>query len=303
MGKYRSKNVALTLGCGGARGLSHIGAIEELEDRGYTITSVSGSSSGGLIAGICAAGKIHEAHDWFSSLETIKMLSLLDPGLGLCHLIKGDRIIRALREWIPDVPMETLDVDAALVATDFLRAKQVVFREGSLIDAIRATISIPLLFEPLHYNGTLLVDGGTINPFPLDVIHKKEDDLFIGINITDRCTMTARWNIGEAPEFLNLLGPVGRLGEKYWYDAHKEASKFLPPSLNFVTMINRFLNIQMQSNAQLMQELYKPDLLVHMEQDTYGLFDFVNAAEIIELGRTLMADALDRYENNILENE
>ena len=104
----KNKNVALVLSSGGARGLAHIGAIEELESRGYTISSIAGCSMGALVGGVYAAGKLEEFRGWMKTIDKKKMLELTDFSLSLNHLVKGKRIIDAIMEFVPDINIEDL---------------------------------------------------------------------------------------------------------------------------------------------------------------------------------------------------
>ena len=104
------KDIALALSSGGARGLAHIGVIEELEAQGYHITSMAGCSMGALIGGVYAAGKLEEFRDWMKTIDKKKMLELTDFSLSLNHLVKGTRIIKAIMEFVPDVRIEDLPI-------------------------------------------------------------------------------------------------------------------------------------------------------------------------------------------------
>ena len=98
-----SKNVALVLSSGGARGLAHIGAIEELLEQDYNITSIAGTSMGSLIGGMYAAGKLEYVKDWMCNLDRKKIMSLVDISLSRNHLLKGDKIVTTLKFILPDV--------------------------------------------------------------------------------------------------------------------------------------------------------------------------------------------------------
>ena len=117
------KKIALVLSGGGARGLAHIGAIETLESHGYEITSIAGCSMGALIGGMYAAGKLPEVKDWVLALDRRKVLSLVDFSLSLTHLVKGDRVMEALKEIVPDVNIEDLPIPYTAVATDWNSGK------------------------------------------------------------------------------------------------------------------------------------------------------------------------------------
>ncbi len=289
-----NKKVALTLSSGGARGMAHIGAIEALMENGYEITSVSGCSIGSLIGGIYAAGKIHEARDWFCSLDKQQILSLTDISLGLSHIVKGERVLDAIKEWVPDRDIESLPIPAAFVATDLINSRPVIFRSGSLFDAIRASISIPLCFTPVHYQDTLLVDGGLVNPFPLDIVERTEGDILAGVNISDRTRMDVDWNLPEKPMAVKKINKVSELWDKMSDDIKTST---IAPQINALSLINRMIDIQIQANSALLANLYKPDLLVNIPQDAYTTFDFDKAEEIIDLGHELMLQQINALAN------
>ena len=141
--KPERKDVALVLSSGGARGLAHIGAIEVLEEEGYHITSIAGCSMGALIGGVYAAGKLEEFREWMKGIDRKRMLELTDFSLSLNHIVKGDRIIEAIMEFVPDMAIEDLPIPYCAVATDWVSGREVSFRTGSLFEAIRASISLP----------------------------------------------------------------------------------------------------------------------------------------------------------------
>lgn len=288
------KKVALCLASGGSRGMAHIGAIEELNARGYEISSISGCSIGSLIGGIYAAGKISEAHDWFCSLDKQQVLSLTDFSFGIGHLVKGKKVMDAIKEWVPDCNIEDLPIPAAFVATDILNSQEIVFRSGNLFEAIRASISIPMCFEPVEYGETFLVDGGLTNPFPLNRVERTEGDILIGVNISGNDKMEVGLTLPNIPEKWGILAKAEKVS-KMWDKLSKEVED-LTPQMNYFSLINRTIDVQIQANCRLMAEMCKPDVLVEMAQNAYTTFDFDKAAEIMDKGRELMADALDKYE-------
>ena len=182
--KQTEKNVALALSSGGARGLAHIGAIEELEARGYRIGSIAGCSMGALIGGVYAAGKLTEFREWMKTIDRKKMLELMDFSLSLNHLVKGNRIIEAIMEFVPDVAIEDLPIPYCAVAADLKAGKEVVFNKGSLFEAIRASISLPSFYAPVERDNMILIDGGVINPIPLNRAKRQVGDILVGIDVS-----------------------------------------------------------------------------------------------------------------------
>ena len=162
------KKVALALSSGGPRGFAYIGAIEELLSRGYEITSVAGSSAGSLVGGIFAAGGLEAFKEWLCKLDPMQVVTLMDFSFSKNYLVKGDRVINAIKKRVPEVNIEDLPIPFTAVATDLHTGEEVVFREGPLFQAIRASISIPSMFRPVRWKGRTLIDGGMVNTMPLN---------------------------------------------------------------------------------------------------------------------------------------
>ena len=209
-----NKRVALVLGSGGARGLAHIGAIEALEERGYTITSIAGCSMGSIIAGMYAAGELPKAKEWFLRVDKQLILRMLDINLlSVNSLVKGQRIILELQKVVPDRPIEQLKIPCSLVASDIIHTDEVVFRSGSLFEAVRASISIPLFFQPVQIGKRLLIDGGILNPLPLHVVERTEGDILVAMDISGKDSM----HIEDAlPEPIDVEGKLAEINAKGW---------------------------------------------------------------------------------------
>lgn len=180
-----NKSVSLALSSGGPRGFAYIGAIEELTSRGYRIGSVAGTSIGSLVGGIYAAGKLEEFKEWLFGLDAWKVFTLMDLSIGKNHLVKGERIIEAMMEIVPDVDIESLPIPFRAVATDLYTGEEVVFDRGKLFSAIRASISIPSLFRPVKHELTTLVDGCIANCLPLNRVVRTDGDILVAFDVND----------------------------------------------------------------------------------------------------------------------
>jgi len=177
------QTVSLVLGSGGARGLAHIGIINWLEEHNYKIISVSGSSMGALVGGIYALGKLDEYEHWVRAITATDILKLLDISFDRDGLVRGERIINTLKELIGDSRIEDLPIKFTAVAVDVSREKEVWLNSGSLFDAIRASISLPLFFKPAVINGYKLMDGGILNPVPIAPTVYDDSDITITVNL------------------------------------------------------------------------------------------------------------------------
>lgn len=282
------KDIALVLSSGGARGLAHIGAIEALEEHGYHINSIAGCSMGALIGGVYAAGKLKEYREWMKTIDRKKMLELTDFSFSINHLVKGDRIIEAIMAFVPDMAIEDLPIPYCAVATDWQNGEEVVFREGSLFDAIRASISLPLYYEPVRRDGRILIDGGVINPIPLNRVERHEGDLLVGVDVSGH-NYKKQWERQQ------------RLAEKHKADRSLKAQildKLLPDNLdfNYYTVLSRTSSLMIRQNSILMERLMKPDILIDIQMSSYGGFDYDKSERIVTLGKKETDLAISQFE-------
>lgn len=284
------KKIALVLSGGGARGLAHIGAIETLESHGYEITSIAGCSMGALIGGMYAAGKLPEVKDWVLALDRRKVLSLVDFSLSLTHLVKGDRVMEALKEIVPDVNIEDLPIPYTAVATDWNSGKEVIFDHGSLYDAIRASISIPLFLNPVRREDMLLVDGGLVNSLPLNRVVRHSGDLLFGINVSTH---------DYQGELLMQQFVERKLLSKSIPAAvmNRIMKHFEGININYVTLLMRTIAIMLEQNTRQQILISRPDLVVQVPMKRYGVFDFDKAAAILQIGKHKTSRALRRFEH------
>ena len=285
----KSKNVALALSSGGARGLAHIGAIEELEAQGYHISAIAGCSMGALIGGVYAAGKLEEFRDWMKTIDRKKMLELTDFSLSLNHLVKGSRIIEAIMEFVPDMPIEDLPIPYCAVATDLKAGREVVFDKGSLFEAIRASISLPSFYEPVQRDDMILIDGGVINPIPLNRVQRQSGDILVGVDVSGH-DYKAQWEKKQA------------LVERRKRDKSLKAQildKLIPDNIdfNYLTLLSRTSSLMIRQNSILMAQLTHPDMLIDIQMSRYGSFDYHLSEKIIAVGRLKTSLAISKFEN------
>ena len=281
-----AKDVALVLSSGGARGLAHIGAIEELEAQGYRITSIAGCSMGALIGGVYAAGKLEEFREWMKTVDRKKMLELTDFSFSLNHLVKGTRIIEAIMEFVPDIPIEDLPIPYCAVATDWKSGHEVVFREGSLFEAIRASISLPSFYEPVQRDGMILIDGGVTNPIPMNRVVRHEGDILVGIDVSGH-DYEAQWR--RQHELAEKRKRSTSLSQQI-------LNRLLPNNLdfNYYTMLSRVSSLMIRQNSILMAQLMKPDILVDIQMARYGGFDYDKSERLIAIGRQKTQQAISK---------
>jgi len=285
-----AKNISVVLGSGGARGLAHIGVIDWLTQNGYTIRSISGSSMGALIGGIYAAGKLEVYTEWVSALERMDVVRLLDPSFDGTGLFKGERIIAVLRDLVGECRIEDLPLSFTAVATDMLTGKEVWLREGRLFDAIRASISTPLVFTPFEHEGRRLLDGALVNPIPIAPTLNDRTDLTIAVDLS-----------GPAEQ---LPAPAAALVRPNGNPLRERIRMFIggvvpgrdprtgPPGAMEILFAS--LEAMEATIARLKLAAYAPDVTVHIPRNACGFHEFWRAQELITLGHARTQRAFER---------
>jgi NTE family protein len=320
--------VALALGSGGARGYAHIGVIQVLEARGCEIVAVSGTSMGALVGGLHAAGRLPAYTDWVTGLTGRDVLRLLDPSVRAPGAIRGERILARVADLLDGALIEDLPVPFTAVATDLLARKEVWFQRGPVADAVRASISLPSIFPPVMLNGRLLVDGGLMNPLPLDPMTSAQADLTIAVSLAgDPMAQPGRSLAVESAErrpmeewlerFRRSTAQVldrdqrraltRRLGrgtpahtdepaERPHHEspAHQRHAETLPPSLGTFDVMELSFDAMQTLVTRYRLASQPPDLVVSVPKNSCRTLDFHKATTMIELGRRLTEEALDR---------
>ena len=180
----RKKKVGLVLGSGGARGMAHIGVIKALLKHSIPIDIVVGSSAGALVGGLFASwGRVEDLEKLVREVTYRDLAEVLvDPAWG-AGLIKGTKTLDYLGKLFCGKKIEDLKIPFATVATDVNTAESVVFSEGDVASAIRASISVPLVYAPVLHEGRLLVDGGVSSPVPVEVAREMGADVIVAVNL------------------------------------------------------------------------------------------------------------------------
>lgn len=276
------QKVALVLASGGAKGFAHIGAIEALEESGYEITSIAGTSMGALIGGLYATGGLDKVKEWMYDLTDREVFSLVDFTLSPHALVKGNRIMDALKAIVPDCNIEDLKIPYCAVATDLKEGKEVVFRSGSLYDAIRASISIPMLFRPVEHADMLLIDGAITNGLPLDRVARTGGDILVAVNLDDY-----EWE-DEEEERLQVEGKAS----PFSILSRKLQAGLNALSNNYISLTYDTISILMKRNTELALRLTPPDIYLNVALGEYGSHDYDEAEAIAKLGREQMMEVL-----------
>lgn len=176
--------IGIALGSGSARGWAHIGVLKALEEMGIRPDVMAGTSIGALVGGASLVGQLDALEEWVKRLERLDILRLMDARLSAGGFMRGDRLMSALSSYVEDRDIQDLETPLGIVATDLNAGREVWLRQGSLQDAVRASIALPGLFSPVLLDGRWLLDGGLVNPVPVSVCRAMGADIVIAVNLS-----------------------------------------------------------------------------------------------------------------------
>lgn len=287
-----SKKIALVLSGGGARGMAHIGVIEALERSGHEIVSVTGTSMGSVVGAVYAMGKLEAFKEWLYSLDKLKVFRLMDFTLSKQGLLKGEKVLNKMKEFMEDQNIEDLNIPYAAVAVDLFSKNEVVFREGKVYDAIRASIAIPGILTPVKTKNMLLVDGGVMDNVPVKHVKRQGDEIIVAVEANGGIGVEKESETKEAQEDRRFFLRK-QLDGLYDYLGIKGQTKN-EEKLGYLDLINRTISLMTHEMGQLLLEKYAPDLLIEVSGEGCGTFDFYKAREIVERGSRTAADVLSQ---------
>ena len=297
-----SLRVALALGSGGARGYAHVGAIEEIRSRGHEVVAIAGSSMGALVGGLAAADRLEPYTEWARSLTQRDVLRLLDPKWSAPGAIRAQRIFDQVEQLLGDRLIEDLPIPFTAVATDLHARREVWFQSGPMTSAIRASIAIPGVITPVEMNGRLLADGGLMNPVPIEPTAAAAADLTIAISLSGtRLPQESATPVREPARSTwreELVGRVRRTVGRNAEAIPDPGAPVVAPSLLDELRISDVIGMSMDAMQGLISRYrmagLPPDVLVVVPVSAARSLEFHRAGEMIDLGRRLTAEALDR---------
>jgi NTE family protein len=293
------KKIGLALGSGGARGVAHLGVIRALREAGLEADMVAGTSMGALVGMGLAAGRLDEMREVVLHLDWKQALHyFVEARIPRSGLIDGARVLEFIRLHSRDRRLEDLDIPCAAVATDLASGAEVVLDSGETAAAIRASIAVPGLFTPVHLAGRLLVDGGLVNPVPVNVARRLGADVVIAVDVAHFEPLTPAQMAGRKPAkrpsteiARNLRERMEQTGKRWRAMASRS---FLAPMVKAIEaweqepglfdVLGIAMRIMESRVAETRFRTEPPDCLIRPELADVFFMEFHRAPEIEEAG-------------------
>ena len=253
--------IGLALGSGAARGLSHFGVLQALDEAGIVADVVAGTSAGAMVGAAYAAGKIQDYENWVKSISRRRQAGYIDLAFGGGGLIKAHRVLEFFESELPDRTIESLPIRFAAVATDLLRGEEVQVQDGPLLHALRASIAMPAVVAPARMQDRWLVDGALVNPVPVSVCRDMGADVVISVDPSTEL-----------------------VGERF-----RDDPQSIPSLFNVFAGSIEIMQLQIGMHCTRM---HPPDVSIEPRLAHFGRFDFHRTVEAMEEGRRATVEAL-----------
>jgi len=309
----REKKLGIALGSGSSRGFAHIGILRVFEDENIPKVYIAGTSIGAYIGAIYSAGAIKELEEFILSLDWKKLFRYYDLRLSKSGIFSGKKIMELLEMVLDGKNFEELYIPFSCVAVDIKRAKEVVFKSGDILKAIRASLSMPGVFTPVEYGDMLLVDGGIMNPVPVDIVKSMGADIVIAVDLSGIF-------LEENPLFLDFNDEIS-LGLSRRYKRKEKKSREQNQKLSnkltewvlklvdkngkvstkpfIVDIVLAGIDIMISEITKLKLSIYKPDIIISPNLTDMRFIDFYRAKEAIDEGKKIAYKLLPKIKKLI----
>lgn len=282
----KTKKVELVLGSGGARGIAHIKVIELLQRDGYEINRVIGCSMGAVVGGIYCAGYLDVYKEWLLTLNRTQLFNLMDFTLTNMGFLKGEKVLGKMHEITGDQLIEELPIPFVAVATDMIHKKEIYFRDGDLYAAMRASMSIPGIFTPVQHDNMILVDGGVLNPLPLNIAENNKNTLVVAVSLNgpdEEPAAVIRQPESEEPTHKSWLSR--------FLSQPKEKVKHIP-KFSLIDLMTHSYEFTQDKLVELTIQAYQPDIVIQIPTSSCGLFDFHKTEHMLAIGEKYYEKAM-----------
>ncbi len=259
------KKVGLALGGGGARGCAHIGVIKALREADIPVNYIAGTSIGALIGGFFATGKIEIIEYILSQITWKDVMKYFDPVIPKRGLFEGKKVVKLLKSVLKDMKFTDTQIPYIAVATNLLTGKEIDINKGKIVDAIRASIAIPGIITPAKWNRKYLMDGGVVNPLPVDVVKKMGADIVIAVDLNHSYIQNRRYAKGY-----QKMGKI--------------AGWVMPSRPNILDIAESSIFMLQDQLTKKNLEKHEPNYLIRPQIGQTSVFDFHKAKKLIAEG-------------------
>lgn len=295
--------IGIALGSGSARGWSHVGVLQALAKEGIEPDIVCGCSMGALVGAAYVAGELEALDQWARSMNWRDIVGFLDIDLTSGGLIEGKRIMSFMKKFNEDALIERFEKPFLAVATELMTGREVWLQQGSIVDAVRASIALPGLFSPVELDGKWLLDGGLVNPVPVSACRALGADIIIAVNLNGDLVGKHTHNLQVQKQHDDIgstgLDILDRLLREVPSGVRKSLRKIAPDLLRAGNKTPGYFDVGASAINIMQDQITRsrlagepPHIMLSPQLRDLGILEFNRAAEAIEEGRRSVKRAL-----------
>ena len=277
------RKLGLALGGGGARGCAHVGVIKALAEAGISIDCISGSSIGAVVGGVFASGDIEEFEKYLLEISWKDVVKHFDLGVPNQGLFRGNKVVKLLERIISHKRFSQLSIPLTVVATNLETGRAVHISRGNLIDAIRASIAIPGIFIPFKKGTHFLIDGGVVNPMPVDVVRRMGAEVVIGVDLNHQ-----------------YIKEKTRSRKKRQMAKNHIIEWLTPERPNIIDVIESSVYMMQNQITEKNVKLNPPDILIRPSLGSANIFDFHKSRSMIKVGYKKMKNEIPKLQKLLI---
>jgi len=311
----RNGQLGLSLGSGAARAFAHIGIIQQLEAMNIKPDVISGCSLGAFIGCVYITGKLAEFTDWLLQLKLKDALAFADVSINSGGVVMGERLNQFFFELFGDTRIESLPVPFATIATDLTTGKEVWFKNGLIVHALRASMSLPGLIAPYNYQGKWLIDGGIVNPVPVSICRALGADVVIGVNLNGDVVGKHFTSVPPKPFKLQLESKnnhedlskpfstrIKKTVKSSLSTMFSQLSDSKSKSPGIFDVLAGTINIMQDKITRSRMAMDSPEILLEPQLSQVGLLEYYRASETIKQGEQCVKQSekiIQKYMNRL----
>lgn len=291
------KKVQLVLGSGGARGIAHIGVIEQLLKNDYEIVDVVGCSMGAVVGGMYCSGHLEAYTEWLLKQTKTDVYRMFDLSFSMQGLVKGERIFSVLQQMTGEQLIENLPIPFSAIATDILSRTEICFDKGDLYKALRASTGIPGVFTPIADGNSLYVDGGVLNPLPVDMVKRRNDAIVVAVSLNGAFEneVAVAVDVPETPAETGEADMLTRL-KNYFNIGNKSSTTPSVPTFSMFELFSTSYDASLDRMVEQTLKMHPADVVIEIPRNVCSVFEFYRAAELINIGKKAYEKGMNKKE-------
>jgi NTE family protein len=262
---------------------------------------------GAVVGGLYAADKLDDYADWITNFDKVDVFKLLDFTFSFQGFVRGEKVFNEMRKLLGDILIEDMNIPFTAVASNVRRQEEVLFSKGNLMDALRASCAIPTVVTPAYINNEEIVDGGVLNPIPMNHVKRVAGDIMVAVDVNANIVYNppaaiTENEIAREEKYMKLVDDFRDKLKSFW-PVSKETITPTNKKFGYFDLLNKSIDLMQERMTDLQMQLIKPDMVIKISRDSCGTFEFYRSKELIKEGELAFNRANKKYQDALESNQ